>query len=156
MIFRGITFSTVDDRKDYGEKRTITIGKIADQIPGLFCTQIVMAGSALSPRVLPAAKKERYSMTTVRKSLNELTISKERLAQLEALQVADVVTSDIPELDVTFWENAKLSVPAGKKQLTIRLDADVLAWLKAQGKGYQSRINAILRSYYEAHQGKAS
>ena len=95
-------------------------------------------------------------MTTVRKSLNELTISKERTAQLEALQVADVVTSDIPELDVTFWENAKLSVPAGKKQLTIRLDADVLAWLKAQGKGYQSRINAILRSYYEAHQGKAS
>ena len=93
-------------------------------------------------------------MTTVRKSLNELTISKERLAQLEALQAADVVTSDIPELDVTFWENAKLSVPAGKKQLTIRLDADVLAWLKAQGKGYQSRINAILRSYYEAHQGK--
>ena len=33
LIFRGITFSTVDDRKDYGEKRTITIGKIADQIP---------------------------------------------------------------------------------------------------------------------------
>ena len=46
-------------------------------------------------------------MTTVRKSLNELTISKERLAQLEALQVADVVTSDIPELDVTFWEICK-------------------------------------------------
>ena len=68
-------------------------------------------------------------MTTVRKSLNELTISKERLAQLEALQVADVVTSDIPELDVTFWENSKLSVPAGKKQLTIRLDADVLCLL---------------------------
>jgi uncharacterized protein (DUF4415 family) len=42
-------------------------------------------------------------------------------------------------------------VPPGKKQLTIRLDADVLAWLKAQGKGYQSRINAILRMYYEAH-----
>ena len=85
-----------------------------------------MAGSALAPRVLPAAKKERYSMTTVRKSLNELTISKERLAQLEALQVADVVTSDMPELGVTFWENAKLSVPAGKKQLTIRLDLSLI------------------------------
>ena len=60
------------------------------------------------------------------------------MAQLEALQAADVVTSDIPELDVTFWENAKLGVPAGKKQLTIRLDADVLAWLKAQGKGIKA------------------
>ena len=65
----------------------------------------------------------------------------------------DIDYSDIPELDEDFWKNAKLVVPPGKKQLTIRLDADVLTWLKAQGKGYQSRINAILRSYYEAHQG---
>ena len=94
-------------------------------------------------------------MTTIRKSLNELSISKERMAQLESLQAAAVDTSDIPELDASFWKEARLSVPAGKKQLTLRLDADVLAWLKAQGRGYQSRINAILRSYYEAHQAKA-
>ena len=94
-------------------------------------------------------------MTIVRKSLNELSISKERLAQLEAIRDEDIDCSDIPELDADFWKHAKMSVPPGKKQLTIRLDADVLAWLKAQGKGYQSRINAILRSYYEAHQGKA-
>ncbi len=90
---------------------------------------------------------------------NQSNLKKHGISFEEAAWIfrgADVVTSDIPELDVTFWENAKLSVPAGKKQLTIRLDADVLAWLKAQGKGYQSRINAILRSYYEAHQGKAS
>ena len=42
-----------------------------------------------------------------------------------------------------------------KKQLTVRLDADVLAWLQDQGKGYHSRINAILRAYYEAHQDQA-
>ena len=46
----------------------------------------------------------------------------------------------------------RVVIPPGKKQLTIRLDADVLGWLKGQGKGYQSRINAILRSYYEAQQ----
>ena len=46
-------------------------------------------------------------------------------------------------------------VPPGKQQLTIRLDTDVLAWLKDQGKGYQSRINAILRAYYEAHRDEA-
>ncbi|WP_420820780.1 BrnA antitoxin family protein [Seongchinamella unica] len=43
------------------------------------------------------------------------------------------------------------SVPTGKKSVTIRLDADVLAWMKAQGRGYQSRINAVLRACYEAH-----
>ena len=90
-------------------------------------------------------------MTTVRKSLNELSISKERLAQLKAIRDEDIDFSDLPELDKKFWKNARLAVPPGKKQLTIRLDADVLSWLKNQGKGYHSRINAILRSYYEAH-----
>ena len=90
-------------------------------------------------------------MPIVRKSLNELSISKERLAQLEAVRDEEIDYSDIPELGESFWKNAKLAMPAGKKQLTIRLDADVLAWLKNQGKGYHSRINAILRAYYEAH-----
>ena len=47
-------------------------------------------------------------------------------------------------------------VPPRKQQLTIRLDADVLAWLKSHGRGYQSRINAVLRAYYEAHRNDAS
>ena len=64
----------------------------------------------------------------------------------------DIDYSDIPELDENFFKNARVVVPPGKKQLTLRLDADVLEWMKAQGKGYQSRINAILRAYYEAHQ----
>jgi uncharacterized protein (DUF4415 family) len=58
-------------------------------------------------------------------------------------------TSDIPE--VTDWRNAlvgKFYRPI-KKPLTIRLDADVLAWLKAPGKGYQTRLNALLRAAME-------
>ena len=57
----------------------------------------------------------------------------------------DIDLSDIPE--VTDWSNAvvgKFYRPI-KKSLTIRIDADVLAWLKGQGKGYQTRINGILR-----------
>ena len=42
-------------------------------------------------------------------------------------------------------------VPPGKKQVTVRLDTDVLMWLKSQGRGYQTRINSILRAYYDAH-----
>lgn len=50
--------------------------------------------------------------------------------------------------DTAFWQHATLIMPTtiGKERITIRLDADVLNWLKEQGKGYQSRINAILRS----------
>ena len=63
----------------------------------------------------------------------------------------DIDFSDIPELDASFFRKARVVVPPKKQQLTIRLDADVLTWLKDQGRGYHSRINAILRAYYEAH-----
>ena len=91
-------------------------------------------------------------MTTIKKSLNELSVSKERLAQLKARSDKDINYSDIPELDTDFWKNAEVRLPETKKGVYIRLDSDVLEWLKGQGKGYQTRINAILRSYYEAHQ----
>ena len=72
--------------------------------------------------------------------------------ELAALPDAAVDTSDIPALDVAFWNNARVVMPErGKRQLTVRLDGDVLDWFKAQGKGYQTRMNAVLRSYYEAH-----
>ena len=58
--------------------------------------------------------------------------------------------SDIPELDDSFWNNAKIEYPENKKPVTLRLDRDVLDWFKSTGKGYQTRINAILRSYVEA------
>lgn len=52
---------------------------------------------------------------------------------------------DIPPLDKTFLKKATATWPSAKKQLTIRLDADVLKWLRAPGSGYQTRINRILR-----------
>ena len=93
-------------------------------------------------------------MTIVKKSLNKLSISKERLAELEAIQDKEIDYSDIPELDEQFWKNAEVRLPENKKGVYIRLDSDVLEWMKSQGKGYQSRINAILRSYYEAHKNE--
>lgn len=47
------------------------------------------------------------------------------------------------------WATAELPLPRRKEQTTLRLDADVLDWFRAQGKGYQTRINAILRKYFE-------
>jgi uncharacterized protein (DUF4415 family) len=67
------------------------------------------------------------------------------LRTLSRMKDKDIDFSDIPEkLD---WSNAligKFYRPV-KKSLTIRIDADVLAWVKAQGKGYQTRINGYLR-----------
>jgi uncharacterized protein (DUF4415 family) len=49
-------------------------------------------------------------------------------------------------------KNAKIVYPDGPKEaVKVRYDADMLEWFKAQGRGYQTRMNAVLRSYYEAH-----
>ncbi len=55
--------------------------------------------------------------------------------------------SDIPPLTDAFWKNAIKNpfYKPTKTSTTVRVDSDVLAWLKSQGKGYQTRINAILR-----------
>jgi uncharacterized protein (DUF4415 family) len=63
---------------------------------------------------------------------------------------AEIDYSDIPPLDRSFFNKATEVWPPAKQQLTIRLDADVLAWLKAHGRGYQTRINRILRAAMES------
>jgi uncharacterized protein (DUF4415 family) len=63
---------------------------------------------------------------------------------------AEIDYSDIPPLDNSFFTKAAESWPPAKQQLTIRLDADVLKWLKSQGRGYQTRINRILRAAMES------
>ncbi len=67
----------------------------------------------------------------------------------------DIDTSDIPEPTPEQFARAVarkgLKPLPRKRQITLRIDADVLEWFKAQGKGYQSRINALLRAYMEAH-----
>jgi uncharacterized protein (DUF4415 family) len=91
-------------------------------------------------------------MSIVRYKRSELPpLTVERLAALKALSDMPDDTidySDIPQLSDDFWKNAApnpLYKPV-KKHASIRLDADVLEWMKSQGKGYQTRINAILRN----------
>jgi uncharacterized protein (DUF4415 family) len=69
-----------------------------------------------------------------------------QLAALQKMKDEDIDLSDIPE--ITDWSNAvigKFYRPV-KQSLTIRLDADVITWLKSQGRGYQTRINTLLRN----------
>jgi len=77
--------------------------------------------------------------------------SKTNWEALATLSDKEIDTSDIEELGDEFFTDAVLHVPA-KQSVTLRVDADVLAWFKGQGKGYQTRINQLLRSYMQAHQ----
>jgi uncharacterized protein (DUF4415 family) len=70
--------------------------------------------------------------------------------RLRAMRDSEIDFSDIPKLGKSFWATARLTLPEPKDRLTIRVDHDVVQWLKRHGKGYQTRINAILRSYMEA------
>ena len=63
----------------------------------------------------------------------------------------DLDYSEIPELDDDFFKNTEIIQPTKKDRLSMRLDHDILEYFKHKGKGYQTLINAVLRSYYEAH-----
>lgn len=79
----------------------------------------------------------------------------EKLRKLTDEDIARAVTDDpdAAPLDID-WSQAVLMVPKTKKAVSIRLDSDVLAFFKADGRGYQTRINAVLRSFMEHEQGK--
>ena len=79
-----------------------------------------------------------------------------RLENIEKIQDKNIDYSDIPELKDSFWKDAKVEYPKNKKPVTMRIDRDVLEWFKSTGKGYQTRINAVLRSYVEAHRKDVS
>ena len=73
---------------------------------------------------------------------------RKELARLAAKPETEIDLSDLPATSKKDWPGAirgQFYRPV-KQQLTVRIDADVLAWLKSQGKGYQSRLNEILRS----------
>ena len=80
-------------------------------------------------------------------------------ARLDAMtddDIAKAVADDpnAPPLDID-WTKASLVLPPGKDVITLRLDRDLLHWLRAQGKGYQTRINQVLRAWREAVQREA-
>lgn len=76
-----------------------------------------------------------------------MSISDKRLAELAARSDDKIDYSDIPELNDAFWANAKLVEPEGTQQVTLRVKKSVLDAYKATGKGYQTRMNAVLESF---------
>lgn len=67
----------------------------------------------------------------------------------EEIEAAVAADPDAPPLlDEEFWANAQLVMPAGRKErITLRLDEEVLDYFRRSGRGYQTRINAVLRAF---------
>jgi uncharacterized protein (DUF4415 family) len=75
-----------------------------------------------------------------------------RLRSTNDRQIRRAIHSD-PEArptDTEFWKKARVVIPVAKQTITIRLDADLLEWLRRE-KGYQTRINSVLRTFMDAN-----
>jgi uncharacterized protein (DUF4415 family) len=89
-----------------------------------------------------------------RKATNPKRRSRTDWKRIDAMRDSDIDLSEFPELGPDFFANAILW-PGPKKQITLRIDPDVLAFFRKHGRGYQTTINAVLRKYVEAQKGRA-
>ena len=80
-----------------------------------------------------------------------MNISQQRLKEIASIPDEKIDTSDIPELDDDFWKNARLIIPESKKLIPFCVEKDVFEWFSQFGDDYQTRMNAALRDYVEAH-----
>ena len=78
--------------------------------------------------------------------------------RLDGLRDEEIDLSENPELTPEMFARAVvrrgLKAPPRKRQITLRIDEDVLEWFRARGRGYQTEINALLRAYVEAHRSR--
>ena len=84
-------------------------------------------------------KRKRTSKSSVRKSLET------EIDRLRRKPDADIDYSDIPKTDAAFWAKARVSVPAAKAMISIRVDSDVLEWYRRHARRYQTLMKAGLR-----------
>ena len=71
--------------------------------------------------------------------------------RLHSMRDGDIDFSDTPRIDPAIFKKMVVRMPKPKELVSIRIDPDVLGWFRQQGRRYQTRINAVLRSYVEAH-----
>ena len=100
---------------------------------------------------MPASKSSIVKRTLDLK--NPPPLSDEQKARLDAVAAMpddQIDYSDAPHLPNAVWMNAA-DIPSKKQQITLRIDSDVLDFFKHTGERYQTRINAVLRAYVQAH-----
>lgn len=94
---------------------------------------------------------------TVRVSQADAGVGNSDWKRVEALSDAEIeaaIDSDpdaAPRLDEAWFRSATLHMPSNKAPVSLRLDTDVTDWFRGQGRGWQTRMNAVLRAYAQAH-----
>ena len=114
-------------------------------------------------RIIPArraqgSEREAYRRAYPRSSRRGKT-DWERVRSLTDKQIEDDLRSNpdvAPILDDQWFRTAKLIMPERKVPISMRIDREVLEWFKAQGARYQSRMNAVLKAYVNAHSGRVT
>jgi uncharacterized protein (DUF4415 family) len=152
-IFGRATLEIVDGRFDYGETRIRCLGEVEGRVYA-----VVYTWRGVNRRIISARKanaREKKHITRVSVEASRKLKGKTDFARLDALGDEDIaqavaIDPDAAPLDVD-WTSARLVLPPGKELVTLRLDRDVLDWFRKAGKGYQTRINAVLRAYKDAH-----
>ncbi len=86
---------------------------------------------------------------TFRPAQGKSDVGRLRAMSEEDIQAAAEADSDAPPADEDYWADASVVRIPEKQSITARFDRDVLDWFRAQGRGYQTRMNAVLRSYVE-------
>jgi uncharacterized protein (DUF4415 family) len=79
-----------------------------------------------------------------------------RLRQMTEEEIAETSPADLADLPSDFWDSAEVVPPQPKEAISLRVDQDVLAWFRAGGPRYQTRMNAVLRSYMKAMKQRGS
>jgi uncharacterized protein len=140
-VFDGPTFTFEDDRFLYDEARFVTLGLLKGVPVSIVHTEIPDQIRVISFRKATKMSKSSSSKT-----------SRTDWSRVKAMKDRDIkLTAQHPEADVKhivrgIVRQGLKPVPA-KTSISLRLDADVLEWFKAQGPGYQTRMNAVLRAF---------
>ena len=148
-VFSKETITIVDDRYEYGERRYLTFGLLKD---GSLLLLILKTTSLY--------KLSRQGRRRGMKKLRTSNKSKTDPKKLSSMKDADIDLSEIPEISPQMFAHGivrrGLKPVVRKKQLTLRMDSDVIDWFRKQGQGYQTKINSLLRAYMEEHFRKSA
>ena len=104
----------------------------------------------------------RKKNDTVRYSAEELEAMRRRgedrtdVERVRRMPDAEIEAQAREEAESFDWAKAEIGLPPSKKQLTVRFDRDIVDWFRAQGPGYQTRMNAVLRQYMEARKRESN
>ena len=111
-------------------------------------------GASFQQRGQIAVKEERTERVSLDNLPKKTQTDWEKVKNMTEAEIDAAAASD-PDAQTTdeaFWKDAQVVMPQPKRAISLRIDNDVLKWFKSHGRGYQTRMNAVLRAYMQARQ----